>query len=123
MKTHPNFSKPIVLVAATCLFVVGQAFCQDSGGASSQPEGIVSPYNGLTLEPIEGNSGFTFFMTGHSFGSSPTAKKTTDPSPLLAAQIDRINNSQAKFFMGLGDLYWRQDGDRAKISNLRSPEK
>ena len=65
---------------------------------------IESPFNDLDLNTHKRLEGYSFFICGHLYGS-PYNRSSVLPSPSILAACDIINNSDAMFFISLGDNF------------------
>lgn len=61
-----------------------------------------SPFNDRTLKLSPKPAAFSFLVGGHLYGA-PAKKKSVVPATTLLENIDRINRTEAHFFMALGD--------------------
>jgi hypothetical protein len=59
--------------------------------------------NGRALPPLEGDGSYSFLVGGHLYGS-PKNTASIYPSASLLGSLDRLEESGAAFFMGLGDI-------------------
>jgi len=84
-------------------------------GASVAPAREFS-MNGLSTVEGEGSGGYSFWAVGHLYGSSQHSASRV-PSATLLANIDTINESDALFFVSLGDNF--RSASPIQIANFK----
>ena len=66
-------------------------------------ETVKSPVNGRPLIAGEAGQSYSFLIAGHLYGSP--VSRSAYPAASVLANIDRINDAGARFFVSLGDGY------------------
>lgn len=77
-------------------------------------ETIISPINDKVLVLPETSQKFSFFAVGHIYGAPGSA--SVFPSSTLLANIEMINNNNAKFIISMGDNF--QKGEEKYIESF-----
>ncbi|MEA1882947.1 MAG: hypothetical protein U9Q18_05735 [Caldisericota bacterium] len=79
------------------MFLLWAPVCSSAFGA----ETITSPLNGKVLELSDTSQEYSFFVAGHVYGAPQSP--SVFPSASFLANVDMINQNEAKFFILLGD--------------------